>query len=492
MAEFGISRQCLKMIKERESRLDAYEVQFSCKSDQRKSLKRPLGQTVDEALYAWVRTQRSANVPLNSLILKAKAKWFNTQLGGPESFQASNGWLYKYCQRHGITFKKSAGEAIDADSDEAERYRSVTLPALLQEEGIVLDQLFNADETGLIYRKAPNSSYVLAEEKGKLPGRKQAKERVTLMEGGNAAGTIKLPMVMVGKSKKPRCFNKMAEKAIPVRYRAQKKAWMSSEVFSDIFLKIWVPHIKCELQKKGLDQRAIILVDNATCHQELEKDGIKVRFLPANTTSLIQPMDQGVIAALKRRYISSFTQCLADKSDDVEVHAFIRQWDLKDTAFSVAKAWDTLTESTMRNSWNPLLNIHGDSTSVDLGAETDHEADTDPIVQEWAEEEVPCTEELTEELTEGEIVDSIICPNDEEHNSDDDSEEVQAVVPPAPPSQMIQTLEFLMGEIVQHPDAKSFDTLWMKGWLDKYRRAECLGKKQTSLTQFGQLGLTLT
>jgi len=45
-------------------------------------------------------------------------------------------------------------------------------------------------------------------------------------------------------------------------------------------------------------------LDNAPSHpseEELMKRDIKAIFLPPNVTSLIQPMDQGVIEWLKRR-----------------------------------------------------------------------------------------------------------------------------------------------------------------------------------------------
>ena len=55
------------------------------------------------------------------------------------------------------------------------------------------------------------------------------------------------------------------------------------------------------------DVKALLLLDNAPAHPSAAKlvsaDGrIRVMYLPANTTSLIQPMDQSFISACKRRY----------------------------------------------------------------------------------------------------------------------------------------------------------------------------------------------
>lgn len=51
-------------------------------------------------------------------------------------------------------------------------------------------------------------------------------------------------------------------------------------------------------------------MDRCTAHppedELVTKDGkIKAMFLPANTTSLIQPMDQGIIAILKKKELLS-------------------------------------------------------------------------------------------------------------------------------------------------------------------------------------------
>ena len=90
-----------------------------------------------------------------------------------------------------------------------------------------------------------------------------------------------------------------------VKYRSQKNLWMTSDIFLDWFMKEFVPAVKRFLKKKKLPQKAILLLDNAPSHpseDELEKDDIKAKFLPPNVTSLIQPMDQGVIENIKRRY----------------------------------------------------------------------------------------------------------------------------------------------------------------------------------------------
>lgn len=52
------------------------------------------------------------------------------------------------------------------------------------------------------------------------------------------------------------------------------------------------------------NRKILLLMDNASCHQAdniNELSNVRVHFLPPNTTSIIQPMDQGILYSLKVR-----------------------------------------------------------------------------------------------------------------------------------------------------------------------------------------------
>ena len=117
---------------------------------------------------------------------------------------------------------------------------------------------------------------------------------------------------------------------------------------------------------KGLPVKALLLLDNAPSHPSTQlpksQDGnIKCVFLPPNTTSLIQPMDQGVLESTKRRYRKELLKklLLADTSseDDPEltIIEFWKKLNIKDAMFMIAKAWNDIPEYTIRASWNKLL-----------------------------------------------------------------------------------------------------------------------------------------
>ena len=58
-------------------------------------------------------------------------------------------------------------------------------------------------------------------------------ERVTVLLTCSAAGEKLMPL-LIGKSAKPRCFKGLELATLPVTYRANKKAWMTSVLFKEL------------------------------------------------------------------------------------------------------------------------------------------------------------------------------------------------------------------------------------------------------------------
>ena len=113
------------------------------------------------------------------------------------------------------------------------------------------------------------------------------------MAAASATGE-KLPMFVIGKSVKPRCFKHV--KSLPCRYRAQPESWMSSFLFDE-----WVKELDRKFEKENC--KIVLIADHCPAHPIV--DGLKaieLVFLPQNTTSKTQPMDQGAIRSLKAKY----------------------------------------------------------------------------------------------------------------------------------------------------------------------------------------------
>ena len=113
------------------------------------------------------------------------------------------------------------------------------------------------------------------------------------MAAGNAIGE-KLPMFVIGKSKTLRCFKHI--KNLPCKYKSQKKSWMDSQIFEE-----WVRKLDRTFRMEG--RKIALLVDNCPARPSVsDLTNVQLVFLPPNTTSVSQPMDQGVIRSLKAHY----------------------------------------------------------------------------------------------------------------------------------------------------------------------------------------------
>jgi hypothetical protein len=140
------------------------------------------------------------------------------------------------------------------------------------------------------------------------------KTRITAMIW-TAADGFWLPVAIIVKAKKPKCFDLLQlGHSTPLPYKNQKNAWFDKDItiwwINNVF---WLEH----LQENG-HVNAILILDNCSAHKidTLKiSSKITIKFLPPNVTSRHQPTDMGMIAALKTSYKSLYLRQLLDIFD---------------------------------------------------------------------------------------------------------------------------------------------------------------------------------
>jgi hypothetical protein len=88
--------------------------------------------------------------------------------------------------------------------------------------------IFQADDCGLFYNMLPDKINTF--KAASCNDIKVNKERITILVCANLDGTEKLPLLVIRKSKQPRCFR--STKLLPCTYHHNKTAWMTCEIFS--------------------------------------------------------------------------------------------------------------------------------------------------------------------------------------------------------------------------------------------------------------------
>ena len=327
MAEFGVGSSTLYDLKKQKVKLLSFVGSTdgsSTKIEKRKTLKGPKLGELDRELYLWFQARRSEGKAVSGPALIDEAKKLKDRLGIEDMSDFSVGWLRNFKQRHGIRRLKVQGDRRSADTAAANSFN----PSL-GNMGLHLNRcIYNADETALFWRCLPTSTQSAHTE---AVGFKLNKDRLTILPCANAAGTHKCKLFVVGRFKKPWAFENLVH--FPVHYDATQRAWMTAALFSWWFHHCFVPEVKQHLRDQGIpeDSKVILILDNSRAHppaQELVSGNIFAVFLPPNVTSLIQPMDQGIIANIKHIYKAAFLRKLLNA--DMDIPTFQRSFDLRD------------------------------------------------------------------------------------------------------------------------------------------------------------------
>ncbi|KAG5757505.1 hypothetical protein H9Q72_014351 [Fusarium xylarioides] len=260
------------------------EIRLSAAAKEVKKSRQAAFPLLEEAVHEYCQRLLGFGIPVTGEVIVrcAQELWDRMDdFRGLEKPEFSRGWLDGFKSRFSYKRYKKHGEsatAIAADDGEAIH----TLQELSQ--GFAQEDQYNADETGLYWRAAPDFTLATTPQRGS----KKDKTRITIFPCSNATGTHRLDLWVIGKSKNPRVFGRLLEM-------------------------------------------------------------IKIAWLPANTTALHQPMDQGIINNLKVYYKKIWLEVIMNavfsgKNPLLEVtllHAV--QW--------AAEAWRSVTDLTINNCW---------------------------------------------------------------------------------------------------------------------------------------------
>lgn len=341
--KYGLHKSTVSKIVKKRTQIEEACGSFSFQSD-RKRMRTCKAEDVDEVLYRWFKQARAMSAPLSGTILMERASEIASEMG-LETFTPSSGWLDRFKKRRGIVFKAVCGESASVDSTQTEEWLTKTLPDILSEYGP--NNIFNADETGLFFRCLPDRTLAFKGEQ--CSGGKLSKERITVLVGANMSGNEKLPLMTIGHSANPRCFKNV--KKMPLEYKANKKAWMTSAIFEK-----WIRKLDTRFLLEG--RSVALIIDNCPAHPPIEGlKAIRLVFLPPNTTCQLQPCDQGIIQSLKRHYRTQVLQkyLIHIESQATEVNASASQimkafkFSILDALYMLRTAWSKVTEVTIAN-----------------------------------------------------------------------------------------------------------------------------------------------
>ncbi|UYV85040.1 hypothetical protein LAZ67_X004383 [Cordylochernes scorpioides] len=249
----------------------------------RKRLREPGNPDLDKCVLKWFKQARDKKIPVSGHLIRSKAEQFATEMGTTD-FKASSGWLDGFKERNKISFKTICGESGAVNLQVAEQWKN-NLRELIQDK--------------------------------------------------DARDVFNLPLLMIGKAANPRCFKNVKTK--PVDYANSARAWMTSYLFEK-----WLLNSDKKFTKEK--RKVILFIDNCTAHNSIPPmENVEVFFFPA--TSVIQPMDKGVIKNLKHFYRRFLVEnILTGDSEALKI-----KLDVLQASRLCKKAWDQVTSETIKH-----------------------------------------------------------------------------------------------------------------------------------------------
>lgn len=174
-------------------------------------------------------------------------------------------------------------------------------------------------------------------------GGKKAKDRITLALCASMTGEKMKPLV-IRRCKQPQCFKSVKAESLPVTYLHTKKACMNGHLFEE-----WVKNFYKKIRRQ--QRKILLLLDNASSHQDIQLENMKIVKLPANCTSVLHPMDQGIIQAVKLKFYKQQSEHLISRINTSTLTGteLLKEVTVLDCIYWLSQAWKDVTSlCTMR------------------------------------------------------------------------------------------------------------------------------------------------
>ena len=155
-------------------------------------------------------------------------------------------------------------------------------------------------------------------------------------------GTDKRKPHIIGKSHRPTVLKRwsISIRQLGIEYYSNKNGWMTAPIF-----QCWLKGWNEELIKQK--HEILLVIDNAPSHivDDSGYSNIKVQFLPPNTMSQIQPLDQGIIRVTKCHYRKMICELYLDGIENkLQAKQIMRDIDFVVACQTLVKSWNLVTD----------------------------------------------------------------------------------------------------------------------------------------------------
>lgn len=267
--------------------------------------------------------------------------------GLARNFCASRHWAYTIFPRMGLSLHTPhANRRADVDDEFVEKYATV-YSEILADASV---KVYNMDETGCSYNATPRK--VIAPIGGDAPihSTGNEKENLTILFTISKDGE-KLPGFAVARGKTDRCEEKFHIDSVGDGWEMthSERGWCTTEVMLE-YLRWFRQHVDLTAP----DEWVYLIVDIYRSHLtdsvcELAKElRIILLFIPANGTSLYQPLDVTIYGPFKLKYKAELQKIISRPGRP-------RLIAHEDVVEAAKAAWDQIETELVQNAFAEVL-----------------------------------------------------------------------------------------------------------------------------------------
>ena len=137
---------------------------------------------------------------------------------------------------------------------------------------------------------------------------------------------------------------------------------LTTTPWSALIFGEWIYKLDLDMRKQGL--HILLLLDNFSGHKwdSTRITNIRIKLLPPNMKSHIQPCDAGIIRTLKAHFRRFQMEHALDRWEDNQDKIYYMS--VLDGMCMLARAWKQVKQSTIRNCWRHTRILRQDATNL--------------------------------------------------------------------------------------------------------------------------------
>ncbi|EPX73046.1 ARS-binding protein [Schizosaccharomyces octosporus yFS286] len=253
---------------------------------------------LESALFEWQQQEekRSGTVSCDQLRLAALDIWKTIpEYQNIPTPSFSNGWLEKFKRRHPLSELYKEPDPLMADVINTRK-----IPIQEVTKHYAPSDIFVMDEGSLFWKLTPQKSISIEN----VLGIQRYRARFTITLCCNADASERLPLWVVGYSKRPKAFRSknVYPEAMNVQWRSNGTAWVTNSLMEE-----WLRWF----DEKMKGRKVLLLLDSLSPHEcalEAIRNSnnnlkhVKVAFLTSESRNITHPFDCGIMETFKTHY----------------------------------------------------------------------------------------------------------------------------------------------------------------------------------------------